>query len=552
MKVSRNEPCSCGSGKKYKKCCMAKEIIDASSSKSVQEDMAIAMACHQKGDIGQAALLYADVLERDPQNAMALNYFGSACCQAGRFDVGLDMIEKSIALKPASFEAYNNLILLLRQTDDRLRQYEWMRKGLRSKFEDDLPRLKIEETRLAWLYWLVNSEFSTNETILEDCLAWRSHSLLTSTHAQLNAMVLEPDRPLKIGYLMSFLNFSNYVPVVHSIFANLDQVKFKLYVYNFGEPATEFAGYEHVVFRDMRQLDVSAAIRQIQLDGIDLLVDFNGFADIRTIDLLFNRVAPVQAIYGNIYSTTAIPHVDYIYTLEGWVPEDEDKYYVEDLYRLPDSCFWVWVPKDAPPVDPPPSLTNDYFTFGCFSSNYKVNMPVMRLWVQVLKACPNSRFMLKGSDAATQERFISLLKAEGLPPDRLIVEAASGYHEYLQSYGKVDVVLDTFPYNGVTTTNEALAQGVPVVAIRGERWVGRFAALLLKQLGLTDLVAESPEQYVEIACRLYQCPERGQELRSVLRNKMRSLATADSVAYVRELEKSYRWMWRRWLDRPSS
>lgn len=550
MNVARNDPCPCGSGKKFKKCCFAN--VQASRSPvpalSLQDALTAAAALHQKGDLEQAILRYAEILKIDPKNADVLNYMGVACCQVGNLDIGLEMIKKAISYKPTSFEAYNNLISVLEKNGDLSQRVEWLRKGIRIRFDSELPDRKIEATRMAWIYWLIGSETASNETVLEDCRAWISHSRLGKTEVGPPKVAMERGTPLRIGCLVSFLDHSNYVQLFHSLLSYLDETDFELYIYNFGKHAPEFDEYDRVVFRDLEHTESADTIKQIQQDGIHILLDYNGFADIRTVELLFHRIAPVQAIFANIYSTTCIPMVDYVFSYESCVPRDEDKFYAETLYRLPDSCFVISVPEDAPPVVPSPYLTNGYFTFGCFSSNYKINKPVIELWVRVLKACQNSRFIVKGINPATQSQFNALMKKEGLALDRLIVEGVSGHREYLESYGKVDLVLDTFPYNGVTTTNEALTQGVPVVTIYGNRWPERFAALMLSGLGLGALVADGPEAYVDIACRFYQSQELAQDLRRTLRQIIMNSPSADKLAYVREVEKSLAWMWQRWLE----
>jgi len=545
-KPAPNSPCPCGSGKKFKKCCKDAIRQAAPPSFDIPKTLAVALSCFQKGDLEEASRLYGEVLKLDPQNADSLVWMGVIAYKSGMADAGISLIERAIVIRPTSLDFYNVIITILQNIGEHDKALDWRRRGINIRFDETPSNAvsKIEKTRLEWLLAITIAPTSSNETILHDCRTWLSNSHLGKIEVEPLKPALQKGGPLRIGYLSSFLHHENYYRSLYCFFTDFDEIHFEVYVYNFGEPSRALENGCRAEIRDFRNTDATEAIRQIRQDGIDILVDLNAFADVCTVELLCHRIAPIQIILGNIFNTSGIPTVDYLIACESYVSQGEDEFYSETIVQIPDGCISISLPSDAPAVSAPPYLNNGYFTFGCFSSEHKINKAVVELWAKVLRACPNSRFMLK-APSNIQRPFANIMEKQGIDLDRLIMEVPTGYHQYLESYAKVDLVLDTFPYNGSTTTMEALGMGVPVITLYGDRWIGRLATAILRSIGMGDLVADSHEAYLNMACKFYKQPELAGDLRSILRQKIiDSQSATEKPSFLLEVEAAYQRLWR--------
>jgi predicted O-linked N-acetylglucosamine transferase (SPINDLY family) len=189
-------------------------------------------------------------------------------------------------------------------------------------------------------------------------------------------------------------------------------------------------------------------------------------------------------------------------------------------------------------------------TFGSFNNPAKLSTGTFDAWAKLLSRLPQARLLLKGipfADAATRALFLDRLGERGVPAERVELMAwHPGPAEHLALYHRVDIALDPFPYNGTTTTCDALWMGVPVITLRGHRHAGRVGASLLTQLGLTDLIADSIEEYVEIAVALAGDPRRLDELHRILRPRMAASTMCDERGFACKMEAAFRSMWQHW------
>ena len=216
---------------------------------------------------------------------------------------------------------------------------------------------------------------------------------------------------------------------------------------------------------------------------------------------------------------------------------------------MPDS-FWCYDPLDSEPaVNALPAAEKGYITFGCLNNFCKVNPLVLKLWAQVLKAVDRSRLTILAGEGTHRQHTLDLLAEEGVGRDRVTFVAHQPRPQYLQHYHGIDIGLDTVPYNGHTTSLDSFWMGVPVVTLVGPTVVGRAGLCQLMNLGLPELIASSPEQYVRIAAELAQDLPRLSELRATLRERMQASPLMDAPRFARNIEAAYREMWRRWCVR---
>lgn len=198
----------------------------------------------------------------------------------------------------------------------------------------------------------------------------------------------------------------------------------------------------------------------------------------------------------------------------------------------------------------PPCLQNGNVTFGSFNNTSKVSAGTFDAWASLLAGLPQARLLLKGKqfgDEATRAALLARLGERGVTAERIeLVAWLPDVPAHLALYDRVDIALDPFPYNGTTTTCEALWMGVPVITLRGDRHAGRVGASLLSQVGLTDLIADTVEDYVAIATTLAGDRGRLTELRRGLRPRMLASPLCDGQAFARKMEGAFRQMWQRW------
>jgi predicted O-linked N-acetylglucosamine transferase (SPINDLY family) len=261
------------------------------------------------------------------------------------------------------------------------------------------------------------------------------------------------------------------------------------------------------------------------------------------------KPAPVQASWIGYFNTTGLDAIDYVLTDAASVPPGSERWFTEQVVRLPVGRFCYTPPDLAPDVAPPPMLARGRVTFGSFNNLSKVTPPVIELWARVVNAVPDARLVLKWrslADPRECQRLLAAFEAAGLAPGRVELRPHGPHAAMLAEYGDLDVALDPFPFTGGLTSCEALWMGVPVVTLPGTRPVSRQTAGLLAQLGLEALAARDSASYVAIAAGLARDPVRLASLRATLRSRMAASSLCDAARFARGLEAAYRELWRRW------
>jgi predicted O-linked N-acetylglucosamine transferase (SPINDLY family) len=260
------------------------------------------------------------------------------------------------------------------------------------------------------------------------------------------------------------------------------------------------------------------------------------------------KPAPIQVTYLGYPATTGLKTIDYRLT-DVWADPigQTDSWHTEKLVRIPD-CGWCYQPmfNEGTYAATPPCDQNGYVTFGCFNNLSKLNEPLCALWIEILRQVPDSRLYLKAKtflDPEVLADWIGRFTRAGIAQERLRLMAhKNATKDHLAVYNEVDIALDAFPYHGTTTTCEALAAGVPVVSLAGEAHVSRVGVSLLTAVGLSDLVASTPADYIAVAVKLAAEPERLRQLRGELRNRMQQSVLGDAVGFTRKLEACYQQM----------
>ena len=358
--------------------------------------------------------------------------------------------------------------------------------------------------------------------------------------------------PLRIGYLSPDMRVHPVGSFFAPVLAHHDREQFEIHCYSTTEAPDEMTQRLRSYTSDWHECvgrsDVWIA-EKIFADGIQILVDLAGHTSGNRTGVLRAKPAPIQALYIGYPGTSGLPEVDYLIADGRVCPPAHDTLYTEKLARLSGSFWCFHAPDAAPSPAPAPVARNGYITFGSYNAAQKISDSTVRLWAAVLAAVPRSRLLLKSLSFADEKlrtrfkhRFIEAglgaERIEMLPPDEL----ATFYGEYRH----LDIALDPIPYNGGTTTCEALWMGVPVIALRGDLFRGRMASAILEIVGLPELVADTPQAYVAAAVQLAADPARIALLHQTLRGRVARSPLCDGPRAARELEALYRAMWNTW------
>jgi predicted O-linked N-acetylglucosamine transferase (SPINDLY family) len=371
-----------------------------------------------------------------------------------------------------------------------------------------------------------------------------------------------PDRPLRLGYVSSFFNRENWMKPVWALLNAHDRELFQISIFSFGPvPGGENPGVgvntawrPHDVDRvfDVGGLSTKALAKVIADEQVDLLVDLNGYSDTERFSLFAMRPAPVIVGWFNMYATTAMPWYDYLIGDRHVVAVDEEAEYSEQIVRVAGSYLTFDVGYRVPEVTPPPCAATGRLTFGSLGSRYKITPEVIRAWSEILMRCGEARLLLRNADLDNElerDYLLGQFERHGIDRARVELVGRAEHFEFIETYSRIDIALDTFPYNGGTTTTEAIWQGAPVVAFAGNTWASRTSATILREGGLGDWVADDLDGYIELAAHWGVDPraaERLGELRSSMRDRLRGSSACDTRTFARSMESLYREMWCNW------
>ena len=297
---------------------------------------------------------------------------------------------------------------------------------------------------------------------------------------------------------------------------------------------------------EVTTLNNAQLARRIEEDGIDVLMDLAGHTGMQRMPLFAQRAAPVQATFLGYPGSTGVPNMDWIVADPMVAPDGSEALFSEQVMRLPHTVF-CFAPEENYPF---PTFTEEQvkrpLTFASFNNVSKLTPRSLALWAQVLQAVPNSRLMLKApsfKDEAAVKVFVQRFKQLGVALDRLEFRGPSGLRDMMTEYADVDIALDPVPYNGGTTSLQAMWMGVPVLTIEGGHFVSRMGASFMQAAGLPDWVASDEADFVRRAVALSQDRQALLALKQGLRNRLLSSPAWDIDAYARDMQSAVRQMW---------
>jgi len=457
---------------------------------------------------------------------------------------------KAIGIDPRDIKPYNNLANLYKNKtniEESLRCY-------RKVLEIEPNHTTAYSNLLLSMHYHVYDRkevFEEHKKYAEICKAEKVPTTYLNTTEK---------RKLRIGYVSPDFKKHSVAFFIEPIIENHDREKFEIHCYylqKYVDGFTERFKNMSDKWVEAANLNTSALAQEIYNDKIDILVDLSGHTGNNRLPLFAHKPAPIQMTYLGYPDTTGLSTVDYRLVDQYVEPPEEDGLYTtEKPLRMPHSYFCYTPIEKCPATGNTAALKNGYITFGSFNNYAKVSDAIVDVWAAVLKAIPTANFLLKNQalkDPDTWEHFKSRMEQRGIDTHRLhYAKFAKSTQDHLRVYQKVDVALDSFPYNGATTTFEALWMGVPVVTLVGDTHVSRVGKSILATLGFDNLIADTPEAFVTICQTLANDIDYIQNFRQTIREKMQASPLMDAKTFTKQLEEIYQRIWNNWCENQSN
>jgi predicted O-linked N-acetylglucosamine transferase (SPINDLY family) len=534
------------------------------------------------GRLDDAIACYEEILAADPQRYETMNNLATALLEKGEIRRALTTLEKAASIRPRSLEIRTNLANTLRlegRFEESIEQCRIMleqkpnliaaRNTLAANFKD---MGRLDEAVAAYRGALIYHDDATAQSNLLLSMTSRGdrpEAILTEArmyndrHARRLlpapprfANTSDRDRPLRVGYVSadfrvhSVANF--LLPLVEAHDPSAVQYAcYSNYERSHTDPIKRRIAAGAFQWREILNVPDERVADWIREDQIDILVDLSGHTAGERLLVFARKPAPVLVTALGYPGTTGLTAIDWRFTDE-WTdpPGKHDRFYSEKLYRLSPTAWCYDPPADAPEIQERPA--DAPIVFGSFNNHAKISPTTLGMWAEILRAAPSSKLLMKSgglTEPLVQQEMRRTFQRMGIDPQRLDLRGNCPLRlEHLKMFSDMDIALDTYPYNGTTTTCEALWMGVPVVSLIGPDHLSRVGLSLLSNIGLGDLAAVDQDQYVRSAVELAGDRQRLAELRSSLRQRMRSSPLMDGPAYARQIERAYRQMWQAWCD----
>jgi protein O-GlcNAc transferase len=506
----------------------------------------LGLVLQETNQLEEAIMSYEKALTLNPNFERAHYNLGTALKEKWQVDEAIQHYQFAIRLNPSFVEAFNNMGLAL-QDQGRLDEAEaYFRRALQIK-----PDFALCYSNLL-LSMNYNSRYNA-QTLFSEHLQFAKQCAEPSTSAAIrHKNNCSHERRLKIGYVSPDFRRHSVGYFIEPILAAHDHDQFELFCYSdvsLPDSVTTRLQVYSDQWQNIYGMTDKHVFSDIQKDGIDILVDLAGHTGNNRLLVFARKPAPVQITWMGYPNTTGISTINYRF-VDGYTdpPGLTDSFYTEKLIRFPGSFLCYQPDTDSPCVEELPAIKTGHVTFGSFNYFAKVSPELVALWATLMKETPDSRLIMKSrnfSDRTTCKYAMELFFKHGIVPERIdLLPVTLSFEGHLAMYNRVDIALDTFPYNGTATTCEALWMGVPVITLAGNTHASRVGTSILSNVGLSDFIAHTGKEYIEIAVAATKDIPALQFLRKGLRNKMLYSPLCDKKGFIKNLEHMYWQIWR--------
>jgi predicted O-linked N-acetylglucosamine transferase (SPINDLY family) len=542
----------------------------------------LATALQEKGQFDDAIAYFQELLKSNPHDPETYNNLGVALRKKGQLDDAIACFQKALQLNNAQALTHYNLGYTF------MKQYrlEEAVESFRSSLQIDpdstvtlenlgnalVQQGKLDEGELFYRRAIQRkANYVTPYQALLMIMNYRSrydpetvfaqHLAFAKQHAEPlfpREFIYSNDcscpRRLKIGYVSPDFRKHSVAYYIEPLLAAHSHEDFEIYCYSDvsgPDEITKRIGGNADHWHSIVGVSDERVANLIRSDAIDILIDLAGHTANNRILVFARKPAPIQASWIGYPATTGLSTIDYkIVDHITDPPGLTEQYYTEELIRL-QGCFLCYLPySKSPEIGELPALKNGHVTFGSFNNFAKVSSGVISVWARILKKIPESRLIMKAksfADRVARQTALSSFTREGITEDRItLLSRVPSIKGHLDTYNGIDIGLDTFPYNGTTTSCEALWMGVPVITLAGNTHASRVGVSILSNVGLPELVARTPDEYVTLAVDLARNVNRMQSFREHMRDMMVHSPLCDARGFTEQLEMCYRMMWDKW------
>jgi predicted O-linked N-acetylglucosamine transferase (SPINDLY family) len=525
----------------------------------------------------EAAASYKQAIVLKPDFAKAYNNFGTTLQELGRLDEAEANLTQAIGLKPDYAEAYNNLGAMLKklgrldEAEARFRQAI----ALKPDYAEAYNNLGATLQELGRLDEVIASYNKAIELKVDFASAYSNKNLCLNYSSSCSPLFIYKQHiefekqfgGLKIEPLLSVLVNKNSGGVLRIGYVSPDFRKHSVAYFfepllqnHSGHVVETFCYYNNTVVdtttkRLMASCDHWRSIfgiadpdvaNLIRNDKIDILIDLAGHTARNSLLVFAQKPAPIQVTWLGYVNTTGLSTIDYRFTDIIADPIGEaDELHSETLVRLANGFQCYKGNKAVHSNSELPFKRRGHITFGSFNNVTKVTPEVIKVWSNILHALPKSCLVLKAKQLQhNASHYLDCFKQEGIAEDRIkLYGKLPSMDDHLDLYNAIDIGLDPFPFNGATTTCEALWMGVPVITLLGDRHVGRVGASILTNLGLTDFIGQDIDGYIQLAVEMAANTNYLQEIREGLRERMQRAPLCDGRSFASDVETAYQEMW---------
>jgi protein O-GlcNAc transferase len=499
-------------------------------------------ALQQQGKLEEARQCYRRAVEIQPNFAAGYYNLGNVLCAMGNLENAVIRYRNALAINPLLVEAHSNLGATLQELGRHEEAITSCRRALELK--PDLSALHSN------LLGMLNSTPGHSPA---DCLAEaRNYGQRISQYvtAQFTSWRCadQPER-LRVGMVSGNLHHHPVGFFLENLLAQIDSKCIELFAYptdTHVDALTLRIQPYFAAWKPIYDLSDEAAAQMIHADGIHLLLDLSGHCEQNRLPIFAWKPAPVQASWLDYFATTGVTEMDYLLADETGVPAIHQQDFSETIWYLPDTRLCFTPPATDLPVAALPALKKGHLTFGCFQNLAKINDDILSTWGTILTALPTAqlRWQCKQlGDPAIAAHLTQRVQQHGISPARISLHGTASREKYLAAHAEVDVILDTFPYPGGTTTCEALWMGVPTLTLAGDSLLARQGASLLTAAGLEEWVTYRVEEYIDKAVTLTRDLNQLSRLRGGLREQVRLSPLFDAKRFARHFEAALWGMW---------
>lgn len=511
----------------------------SSAAANVAPDwLAAADKLHAAGKFAEAIEHYRETVRRDPNLFEAWYGLGCALNTSGACADAVEALRQAVALVPSAAPARATLgeaLFALGHVSESNREYTLIAGDA--------------DATLRQLAWGNIACSAPNDPAADNAAVLRARQRWIAAEATAVQPLLTPPRQrsgkLRVGYLGAFFGSRNWMKGYMGVINAHDRDRFEIHlIADRANPSAE-AGYrDHDEDRiwEVTGVPNDKLARHIADARLDVLVELNGYSYQRRLPLLLYRAAPVQLSWVGMYGTTGISALDGVIGDAIVIPPEEERFYAEPVRRVRHSYLTFDIFYGVPDAASPPCLANGHITFGSLVSAYKITDAVIAAWSRILLGVPGARLLLRNRALdrdCNRAELAARFAARGIEAERLTLEGGAEHDAFLRTYDRIDIVLDAFPYNGGTTTVEAIWQGAPLLSFNGDRWASRTSRSILLAAGLGEFAAADEAGFVALAIRMGLAPGALAGPRATQRARIAATPAFDGAHLCRELEEIY-------------